>query len=540
MKKVMVIIPHEDDELNITGGILLNKDFDKNNCYVVFMTNGDYETSCQTRVTEALRSCKVLGIPSDNVIFMGYADQYYNANTHIYHTRNDIFTSASGHKETYCLKKDEFHYKKYKKHCEYNYDNLLNDFLLLIKEYTPDIFYVIDFDSHPDHRCCSLTFEKALGIYLKENNSYSPLVYKGFAYATAYRGKNDFDNINLESTKFMTEDNSLAECENPYYKWKDRVRFPVALTARKKLFWFNKWYLAIKKHRSQITLLRNCKSIINNDQIFWQRRTDNVALTSHIKATSGDVKYVNDFMFFDCENILNGNKTKPVLLDNAWIPDKNDNEKTLLFEFDEPKDINFIRFYQNFNSPKYITKILVESSNGYCQEFNLENSISSSIICNQNDIKWLKIKIIEKTNGKQGFSEIELLPKNKNDNCFIKILNNDDFVYDKYYFEKLNINVYFYDGYYSHYLKPEDCIFYKNGQEISYKDLQENHNKKFLLKVCLKNNHQIYTEALFKRISSFNIFTTSLIKFFNNQILSIDVFYNRVVNKLKKIIKGII
>lgn len=62
----------------------------------------------------------------------------------------------------------------------------------VLKEYYPEIIFCCDMDVHPDHLCTSLFFEEALGKVLREGRGYCPLVYKGFAYETAYFATNDF------------------------------------------------------------------------------------------------------------------------------------------------------------------------------------------------------------------------------------------------------------------------------------------------------------------------------------------------------------
>ena len=531
-KKIMVIVPHEDDELNLIGGLLRLKEINKKNCYIVYMTNGDFDFLAKTRIKEALKSTKYLKIPRENVIFLGYADQCFYGNNHIYNTHKpDKFTSKKGKTNTYCEIKDEFSYKKNKQHNPYNYESLLNDFISLLDEYQPDILFTNDFDSHPDHRCCSLIFDKALGIVLKNNLNYQPKVYKGFAYPTAYKGVNDFNNINLESTKFKTEDHSFCKMQNPYYKWEERVRFPVY--KNNKLLLFNKLYQNLKKHRSQL-IIKRCYSIINNDQVFFERHTNNLALKSNITVSSGKKEFLNDFVLFDCDDILNGDKQIPKLLDEAWIPDIDDEKKTIKFEFEKNEDIDKICLYQNVNSKQFIKKIIVTLSNGLKKEYDLFDDYKTEILINQKNINWLSIKIKDEKTINQGFSEIEILKENKNTKQFIKILNNDDFVYDKYIYDRLNINIYYYDGFKSNYLKKEDCVFYLNNKEISYIDINKITLKKFDLKVKLKDS-DLFDEVKFKRINTFYKIIHKIIVILNDSTLWIEVFFSRVINKIKRI-----
>ena len=73
-QKIMIIVPHEDDELNLAGGILNSNIFNKKNVILIFTTNGDYGISGQTRINEALKSAKKMQIPINNVVFLGYSD----------------------------------------------------------------------------------------------------------------------------------------------------------------------------------------------------------------------------------------------------------------------------------------------------------------------------------------------------------------------------------------------------------------------------------------------------------------------------------
>ena len=69
-----------------------------------------------------------------------------------------------------------------------------------------------------------------MGEILKKNQEYNPLVFKGFAYNTAWYATDDFYSYNLESTLLPAResiDNVTYELDIPNYNWEDRVRFPV-------------------------------------------------------------------------------------------------------------------------------------------------------------------------------------------------------------------------------------------------------------------------------------------------------------------------
>lgn len=61
-QKVLVIVPHEDDEINVAGSIMYSYVQKGADVYCAFTTNGDYSFWARTRMHEAWRSLQVLGV----------------------------------------------------------------------------------------------------------------------------------------------------------------------------------------------------------------------------------------------------------------------------------------------------------------------------------------------------------------------------------------------------------------------------------------------------------------------------------------------
>ena len=99
-KKILVIIPHQDDEIHLAGNIIASMKH-TSNIYVAFTTNGDYAYNAKFRYKEAIRSLWQLGkISKNNIFFLGYPDQSYEAKRHIYTTKGN-YIADNGHDETY-------------------------------------------------------------------------------------------------------------------------------------------------------------------------------------------------------------------------------------------------------------------------------------------------------------------------------------------------------------------------------------------------------------------------------------------------------
>lgn len=74
-KQVMIIVPHEDDEINVAGATIKNYTDAGSNVVVVFTTNGDYNGLGELRIDEAVNAMVELGVKKENVLFLGYGDQ---------------------------------------------------------------------------------------------------------------------------------------------------------------------------------------------------------------------------------------------------------------------------------------------------------------------------------------------------------------------------------------------------------------------------------------------------------------------------------
>ncbi|MBQ3433933.1 MAG: PIG-L family deacetylase, partial [Selenomonadaceae bacterium] len=192
--RVLILAPHPDDEINIAGNMILTLAAAKAEVFVAYSTNGDFEQAAEVRAKEAVDALKILGVPRERIIFLGYGDG---------HKLSDKPTqSPAGHVETYAAQDFVDYAKKtFGRHSPYTRQNFKRDLKSLLLELRANIIFCVDFDSHPDHRTLSILFEETLGEILSERTDYRPEVYKKFAYATAFTAAADFYAPNLLSTR---------------------------------------------------------------------------------------------------------------------------------------------------------------------------------------------------------------------------------------------------------------------------------------------------------------------------------------------------
>ena len=347
--RVLILAPHPDDEINVAGNMILNFTTAKAEVFVAYSTNGYFDTTAEVRADEAVNALKILGVPRDKIIFLGYGDTYNGkGKPHIFFAKDRPAISPAGHSETYAAKNFSDYAKTRRgKHSSYTRENFKNDLKDLLLELCANIIFCVDFDSHADHRMLSLMFEEVLGEILRERPDYRPEVYKKFAYSTAFTAAPDFYAPNLLSTLppkvGVTDTYDFDLIDRANYVWKNRVRFPVPESCRKTLLKNNPLANAIFAHKSQHNEW-NALRILNSDEIFFERRTDNQVYTAKISATSGDAEKVRDFKIIDTDDI---DICPPKISKNIWQPDKNDVEKILSLCWAESAQVSRIVIYGN-------------------------------------------------------------------------------------------------------------------------------------------------------------------------------------------------
>ena len=346
--RVLVLAPHPDDEINVAGNMILTLAAAKAEIFVAYSTNGDFEQSAEVRAREAVDALKILGVPREKIIFLGYGDTYNGkGKPHVFNATTPT-TSPTGYSETYAAENFVDYAKKtFGRHSSYTRANFKRDLKSLLLELRANIIFCVDFDSHADHRALSILFEEVMGEILSERSDYRPEVYKKFAYATAFTAMPDFYAPNLPATckpkigETDTYDFDIIDRAN--YVWSSRVRFPVAESCRKTLLKDNPVAAAVFAHKSQHNEW-NALRILNSDEVFFERRTDSQTFCAKVTATSGDASKVRDFKIIDTTDI---DACPAKIGDNLWQPARNDHQRKIFFDWDDAAQVTRIVIYGN-------------------------------------------------------------------------------------------------------------------------------------------------------------------------------------------------
>ncbi len=457
-KKVLIFVPHEDDDVLLMGGVLEQYINYGSDVYVVFESTGDFGVSDsqlsigtelgQTRMKEAVNVLTTYGLDEDHIIFLGFGDRY--SDTHLYNFPDDsdeVVITKSGFDHTYALESHpayrdgEFTTKK----------NLIDDFKSIILDLKPDIIFSIDYDEHQDHRAVSLIFEKVMGEILKQQDSYKPVVYKGFAYSTAlyskyadyYSSVNPLQTFNPYENEYMQETNTFL--------WKDRIRFPVSVNTLTHHYQDSDTNTRLLMYVTQQGAMKyKAKAVVNSDKVFWGRRTDSLLYNADISASSGNAGLLNDFMLFDSSDIIDIN-TDFSIVSGVWIPSADDTDRTVNVVLKEPQYIESICIYDNPCMYDNVINAMIIFDDGSVIETGalMPNGSATVINVSKQNVRSFKIYVTETFGERAGLTEIEAFSsENDPQSGFIKLTDEqNNFVYDYYLNDRdsIRLNLYRYN-----------------------------------------------------------------------------------------------
>ena len=511
--KILVVVPHEDDDINMAGSVIATAVAKGKQVYVVFATNGDYMFKGATRIKEALAGLTLLGVKKENVYFLGYGDNLNNSKKrHVFYAQKKVTEAPSGYKETYGTKEEQdYCFTRLGKHHSYLKENYCADLQNVILDIGAGVIFAIDYDYHADHRMLTLAFDKVMGRILgRQDNAYFPTVYKGFGYATAFHAVKDFYNLNLLSTQrpiaettrlYFGKDDLI---DNSIYGWHDRIRIPVEEESRNRFLLPNRIFRALCLHRSQAAGL-DAESVLNGDQVFWRRRTDSLSYKAGVQASSQkqNAQLVKDFKLYNAKNI---DVAKPQFADYLWIPDKSDKERTLTFTWQNQRKISSACIYGSMDDQETIKKLRLIFDDGSTIIAGPlpARGVPLTINFPEKICKTCKVQIMESHGNRGGIAECEFYDTKEqpsNLSPVLKLMVKDNFVYD-YILPMAETKI------------PLQLYRFKAKGPVSYEIVQGKGNvdgeqvlhfapgcNRIKLKVLLKNNPQIFDQAEFSRLS---------------------------------------
>ncbi|MGD8192363.1 PIG-L deacetylase family protein [Brevibacillus ginsengisoli] len=191
-KRLLVIAPHPDDEALGSAGIIQHALASGNQVKVVLMTTGDGFTSAvevnyqllspgpsdyrrmgEERHLETLAAMTHLGVPKENVIFLGYPDGGVNTLWQSNWDTNNLLRATNGSERApYAF--------SYEKNAPYCGENVVKNLTKIIHDYQPtDIVYPDPNDQHPDHWATNAFVKYVLAEQHYHAQELTYLVHRG-------------------------------------------------------------------------------------------------------------------------------------------------------------------------------------------------------------------------------------------------------------------------------------------------------------------------------------------------------------------------
>lgn len=427
-KSVLIVAPHEDDELNIAGGVIEEYVRYGSRVTLLFTTNGDFADSGERRLREALSVAAKLGVDEEDVIFLGYGDQLGTGTTHIYNAPEDeVLTSAAWCSATYGLPG----HPAYNEGNTYTRRHFYEDLRDAVLQLRPDVIFCTEYEPHSDHCAAALLLDEAMGEILRTVPDYQPLLLKTPCYHTAYYGAEDFYQENMRATQ-NPFDGPYAQ-EAPILRWEDRVRLPVSTDTLARSLFGSSTYWQLRLYASQ-GAVNQAEGIISGDRVFWQRDTDSLTYTAQIRVSSGDASMLNDFKLLDTTQLWTATPWE-----GTWVPAAEDTERCVEIVFPRETDLTEIRLYDNPSPTDNVLDALIRLDSGFSVHTGaLEPNGSATVVALAGEkVKRVEIRLLETEGERAGLTEVEACNGSRDWGLdFVKLQNKDgDFVYD-YYIDK--------------------------------------------------------------------------------------------------------
>ncbi len=273
----MVLVPHQDDEILLTAGLLNQLVEAGVPVTVVMVTNGDYgcvdETKGQIRLKETLLGTTKLGVEKSQVYFLGYADtgmpvqDSFLMKLYLEKDEKKIYPSFCSNQTYGMLAKAEYHMERYQTHASYTREHLKEDLKQVIKEILPkNIFTTLEFDTHGDHKGLFKFLEEILDE-LQIEIGYEPKVYGGLVHSCA--GDDTWP-------KPHTAEYSCPEGfeENSTLKWEDRICLKMKENMKLDTGENNLKYQALLQYETALEpdAYEFLMSFVKEEEIFWRVR----------------------------------------------------------------------------------------------------------------------------------------------------------------------------------------------------------------------------------------------------------------------------
>jgi len=426
-KRVMVIVPHQTDEMALMSGVLEQYVKYGSNVYIVYAMNRDSSIGPTESVSQASAAAAACGVPAGNLIFLGYGEGMNADGQPFYYCPEDAAVSSpAGFEASYGITG----YPAFSPGKSYSRGNLQTDLQDVLLRYMPDVIYCTEMDGDTDHQALAMLFEKAMGQVLKTRDSYRPQVFRGFV-GEDMPVEGGYYRRNIGSTAPYGEQGYVSIGDSNVCAWEARIRLPVYPGNLARSLLSSQAYQALSQYSSQPTEAW-AEKLIRGDKLFWYRETGSLCLEAELWTSSGDKELLRDFVLTDRVE----QSDSPGASVNTWVPEPDDRERRVIIKFPEPRKLSRVVLYDNPSLTDNVLETAIRFEDGsFIMTGPLApNGSGTEVSFDSRLVSQLEICIMDSEGQAAGYTELELYPEPYQPPFrFVKLTNAaGDFVYDYY------------------------------------------------------------------------------------------------------------
>ncbi|MEE0649275.1 discoidin domain-containing protein [[Clostridium] scindens] len=429
-KKILVLAPHEDDEMLMAGGVMNRAAEVGDEVKVLLATNGDYngKSTGKGRIVETINALEVIGVESEDIMFMGYADTgglggaqtYQDSFLYKMYTADDtqVFKSRWGNEYTYGNPnaKQDYHYEVTGEHALYTRKNFLNDLEYAISTYKPtDIYVPSRYDMHFDHAYFDLFAIEAIQNIQAEDPSYNPTLHESIIHSCA--GDSNWPIVNSDEKGIRALNMPEGLEELTMFNWDERENINVPYAMRQVPFAFNLKDQALRLYTSQYYDYIGSFAKVN--EIFWSRDFSSFAKEAEITASSecaNEDRKIDQSAVKAVDGVRDGAAEglpydHPRFPHAEWVSDKETTGAWINLEFDNEKEIKKVVLYDRPDMDNQILEgKLIFDDNSEIIVGELPNNgepLEVQVDKNSKNVKFVVTKVSDSTES-VGLAEIEV------------------------------------------------------------------------------------------------------------------------------------
>ncbi|MDL2323955.1 PIG-L family deacetylase [Ruminococcaceae bacterium OttesenSCG-928-A16] len=435
-RTIMVLAPHPDDEVMMTGGVVKRAVDAGDNVYVLVATLGDYDgvEMGRKRMQESIDAMHKLGLPLGRLLFLNYGDnggleqylpqKFTDSMLYRLYTASSpkqVFTSRAGQTKTYNGAMPAYHYRVFGTQASYTRQNFLGDLQHAINAARPDEIYTTSrFDLHADHAILGMFAGEAIINIRKQNAEYCPTVYEAIVHSCAGDDRWPEKNFDFVGLVPFTQPLNLQTATT--LGWGERISFVVPTAMQVVPFTKNLKDKTLRVYASQYS--GYIGAFAKKEEVFWARKYNSISYFATVTASSeksNRCSALDQSAIKAIDGIRDGYSTSLSKLGITshnrfpfaeWATDGEKEGAWLRLDWEDTYLISRVALYDRPNENDQMIKSKLYFSNGSHVEVGPLPSSGSVLVVNfeAREANWIKL-MVEEVSGTTtcvGLAEIEV------------------------------------------------------------------------------------------------------------------------------------